>query len=79
MNKLVPDPPFPVFIAHEDLSFEDAIASIASLLRCAATTATQTAENLNGAQRDMACSTAHLIDMALTLADQALECLQPQA
>ncbi|SFX82332.1 hypothetical protein SAMN03159316_2776 [Pseudomonas sp. NFR02] len=44
MNKLIPDPPFPIFVAHEDLSFEDAIASISSLLRCAATTATETAE-----------------------------------
>ena len=68
MNKLIPDPPFPIFVAHEDLSFEDAIASISSLLRCAATTATETAEGLKGTQRDMACSTAHLIDMARTLA-----------
>ncbi|AZE61687.1 MULTISPECIES: DUF6124 family protein [Pseudomonas fluorescens group] len=77
MNKVVPDPPYPVFVAHEDLSFEDAIASISSLLRCAATTATETAEGLKGTQRDMACSTAHLIDMARTLADRALLCLQP--
>ncbi|MBA1431748.1 DUF3077 domain-containing protein, partial [Pseudomonas orientalis] len=33
MSKIVPDPPFPVFVAHEDLSFEDAIANISSLLR----------------------------------------------
>ncbi|WP_236479516.1 DUF6124 family protein, partial [Pseudomonas sp. PA-4-8C] len=48
-----------------------------SLLRCAATTATETAEGLKGTRRDMACSTAHLIDMARTLADRALDCLQP--
>ncbi|WP_411565293.1 DUF6124 family protein [Pseudomonas orientalis] len=77
MSKIVPDPPYPVFVAHEDLSFEDAIANIASLLRCAATTATETAEGLKGSRRDMACSTAHLIDMARTLADRALDCLQP--
>ncbi|AZF00596.1 hypothetical protein C4J95_3135 [Pseudomonas orientalis] len=77
MSKIVPDPPFPVFVAHEDLSFEDAIANISSLLRCAATTATETAEGLKGTRRDMACSTAHLIDMARTLADRALDCLQP--
>ncbi|MBI6565130.1 DUF3077 domain-containing protein [Pseudomonas synxantha] len=76
MSKVVPDPPYPVFVAHEDLSFEDAIASISSLLRCATTTAT--AEGLKGTQRDMACSTAHLIDMARTLADRALDCLQPK-
>ncbi|WP_460135764.1 DUF6124 family protein [Pseudomonas sp. S1_E04] len=74
MNKIVPDP---LFVAHENLSFEDAIASISSLLRCAATTATGTAEGLTGAQRDMACATAHLIDMAKTLADRALDCLHP--
>ena len=77
MNKLIPDPPFPIFVAHEDLSFEDAIASISSLLRCAATTATETAEGLKGTRRDMACSTAHLIDMARTLAERAMDCLQP--
>ncbi|CRM99999.1 DUF3077 domain-containing protein [Pseudomonas sp. Wu6] len=76
MSKIVPDPPYPVFVAHEDLSFEDAIANISSLLRCAATTATETAEGLKGTRRDMACSTAHLIDMARTLADRALDCLQ---
>ncbi|WLI04267.1 DUF3077 domain-containing protein [Pseudomonas sp. FP597] len=78
MNKIVPDPPcVPLFVAHENLSFEDAIASISSLLRCAATTATETAEGLSGTQRDMACATEHLIDMARTLADRALDCLQP--
>ncbi len=77
MSKIVPDPPYPVFVAHEDLSFEDAIANISSLLRCAAATATETAEGLKGTRRDMACSTAHLIDMARTLADRALDCLQP--
>ncbi|WP_342214554.1 DUF6124 family protein [Pseudomonas fluorescens] len=77
MSKVVPDPPCHVFVAHEDLSFEDAIANISSLLRCAATTATETAEGLKGTRRDMACSTAHLIDMARTLADRALDCLQP--
>ncbi|MBI6635225.1 DUF3077 domain-containing protein, partial [Pseudomonas paralactis] len=41
MSKIVPDPPFPIFVAHEDLT------------------------------------TAHLIDMARTLADRALDCLQP--
>ncbi|KRA15629.1 DUF6124 family protein [Pseudomonas sp. Root569] len=76
MSKVVPDPPYPVFVAHEDLSFEGAIASISSLLRCATTTATETAEGLKGTQRDMACSTTHLIDMARTLADRALDCLQ---
>ncbi|AMS22471.1 hypothetical protein AYK59_20925 [Pseudomonas synxantha] len=76
MSKVVPDPPYSVFVAHEDLSFEDAIASISSLLRCATTTATETAEGLKGTQRDMACSTTHLIDMARTLADRALDCLQ---
>ncbi|MDQ0981647.1 DUF6124 family protein [Pseudomonas synxantha] len=78
MSKVVSDPPYPVFVAHEDLSFEDAIASISSLLRCATTTATETAEGLKGTQRDMTCSTAHLIDMARTLADRALDCLQPK-
>ena len=94
MNKIVPDPPRaiferalshylqpaspPSFTAHQDLSFEDALAQICDLLRCAAATAAGTTQGLIGDQRHIAGATEHLIDMAKTLADRALDCLQPK-
>ncbi|MFN3358864.1 MAG: DUF6124 family protein [Pseudomonas sp.] len=88
MNKIVPDPPrelveralrhylqpasTPTFIIDPDLSFEDALAQICDLLRCAAATASASSDD-----RQMAYATAHLIDMAKTLADRALDCLKP--
>ena len=65
----------PSFTAHHDLSFEDALAQICDLLRCAAATAAGTAQTLLGHERDMASATEHLINNAKTLADRALECL----
>ncbi|MBK3507267.1 DUF6124 family protein [Pseudomonas sp. LF135] len=91
MNKIVPDPPreiferalrhylqpdsLPSFVAHHDLSFEDALAQICDLLRCAAATAASTTQTLLGHERDMASATEHLINNAKTLADRALNCL----
>jgi hypothetical protein len=86
MNKIVPDPPReiferalshylkpdsqPPFTVDPDLSFEDALAEICDLLRCAAATAAASGDNV-----PMAGATAHLIDMANTLANRALDCL----
>ena len=67
------------FTVHPDLSFEDALAQICNLLRCAAATAADITQGLSGDQRHMAGATEHLIDMARTLADRALDCLQPRA
>ncbi|WP_438868872.1 DUF6124 family protein [Pseudomonas sp. L1(2025)] len=74
---LQPASPQP-FAVHHDLSFEDALAQLCDLLRCAAATAADTTQGLTGDQRHMAGATEHLIDMAQTLADRALECLQPK-
>ncbi|UNM22977.1 hypothetical protein K0P33_17780 [Pseudomonas sp. ArH3a] len=54
---------------------------VCDLLRCAAAAATaaDTLQGLTGDQRHMAGATEHLIDMARTLADRALDCLQPKA
>ncbi|NVZ71027.1 DUF6124 family protein [Pseudomonas costantinii] len=65
----------PPFAVHHDLSFEDALAQICDLLRCAAATAAGTTQALAGDQRHMAGATEHLIDTAKTLADRALNCL----
>ncbi len=91
MNKIVPDPPReiferalshylkpdsqPPFSVHQDLSFEDALAQICDLLRCAAATAAGTTQTLLGNERHMAGATEHLINNAKTLADRALNCL----
>ncbi|WP_426135197.1 DUF6124 family protein [Pseudomonas sp. PWP3-1b2] len=71
---LQPDAP-PSFSVHHDLSFEDALAQICDLLRCAAATAAVSTQELLGDQRHLAGATEHLIDKAQTLADRALNCL----
>ncbi|KTC49579.1 hypothetical protein AO262_19650 [Pseudomonas fluorescens ABAC62] len=94
MNKIVPDPPrftpdrkafdralrhylqppsAPTFSVDPELSFEDALAQIGDLLRCAAATAAS-----SDGSHPMAGATVHLIDMAKTLADRALDCLKPK-
>ncbi|MGZ0714956.1 DUF6124 family protein [Pseudomonas palleroniana] len=91
MNKIVPDPPReildralrhylqpaspPSFTVHHDLSFEDALAQICDLLRCAAATAAATRQGSSSDQFHIAGATEYLIDNAKTLADRALECL----
>ena len=71
---LQPDSP-PSFTPHPDLSFEDALAQICDLLRCAAATAAVSSQGLNGDQRHIAGATEHLINSARALADRALNCL----
>ncbi|WP_404942817.1 DUF6124 family protein, partial [Pseudomonas protegens] len=43
------------------------------LLRCAAATAYDAADNLRGANRDLAFSVVHMIDLAKALVDKSLE------
>jgi len=71
---LQPTPP-PSFTVHHDLSFEDALAQICDLLRCAAATAAATRQALSGDEQHMAGATEHLVNQAKTLADRALECM----
>ena len=63
----------PSFTAHQDLSFEDALAQICDLLRCAAATAFKAAEKLQGASRDLAFSVVHMVDMARAMVDHSLD------
>ncbi|WP_099549320.1 hypothetical protein [Pseudomonas sp. 2995-3] len=65
----------PSFAVHQDLSFEDALAQICDLLRCAAATAAATRQALSGDEQHMAGATEHLVNQAKTLADRALECM----
>ncbi|KAA6172369.1 DUF6124 family protein [Pseudomonas brenneri] len=68
----------PSFTVQQDLSFEDALAQICDLLRCAAATAAGTTQGLAGDRRHMSGATEHLIDQAGILAERALGCLKPQ-
>ncbi|MBN6712530.1 DUF6124 family protein [Pseudomonas capsici] len=65
MKKLTPDPPAP--------SLEESLLHISELLRCAAATAYESGDSLNGPKRDLAFSVVHLIGMARTELDRSLE------
>jgi hypothetical protein len=61
------------FDVKPDISAEEALVHASDLLRCAAATAYESANNLNGASRDLAFSTVHMIDMAKAMIDRSLQ------
>ena len=61
------------FEVNRNVSSEEALVHASDLLRCAAATAYESANNLQGANRDLAFSTVHMIDMAKALVDRSLE------
>ncbi|MGE8190120.1 DUF6124 family protein [Pseudomonas sp. NPDC086278] len=61
------------FDVNPDISAEEALVHASDLLRCAAATAHESASNLNGASRDLAFSTVHMIDMAKAMIDRSLK------
>lgn len=65
MIKVTPDPPFP--------SLEESLLHVSDLLRCAAATAYETGDSLNGPRRDLAFSVVHLIGMDKAELDRSLE------
>lgn len=65
MVKVTPDPPFPFFSPHPDLSFEDALAYASDLLRCA--------KELS----ETSPAVLHLVEMAKVMVDRSLDCLHP--
>ncbi|GFM68863.1 DUF3077 domain-containing protein [Pseudomonas cichorii] len=65
MKKITPDPSIP--------SLEESLQHISELLRCAAATAYESGDCLNGPKRDLAFSVVHLIGMAQTELDRSLE------
>lgn len=66
MKTVIPDPP----------CLEDALLHIHNVLRSAAATAYESADQLSGPQRDLALSTHHLIGLAQSLLDETLERLE---
>ncbi|WP_392890376.1 DUF6124 family protein [Pseudomonas migulae] len=61
------------FDVNRNVSSEEALVRASDLLRCAAATASEAANNLRGVHRDLACSTVHMIDMAKALLDRSLD------
>jgi hypothetical protein len=64
------------FDVRRNISSEEALVHASDLLRCAAATANESGNNLQGANRHLAFSTVHMIEMARALVDRSLECAQ---
>lgn len=61
------------FDVNRNISCEEALLHASDLLRCAAATAYESANNLHGTNRDLAFSAVHMIDMAKAMVDRSLE------
>jgi len=61
------------FDVNPQISAEEALVHASDLLRCAAATAHESANNLHGPGRDLAYSTVHMIDMAKAMIDRSLQ------
>lgn len=61
------------FNVNRNISSEEALVHASDLLRCAAATAYESANHLQGANRDLAFSAVHMIDMAKAMVDRSLE------
>jgi len=64
MTEVTPDPPL--------TSLEESLLHVSELLRCAAATAYESGDSLNGPKRDLAFSVVHLIGMARSELDRSL-------
>ena len=58
---------------NRNISREEALVHASDLLRCAAATAYESANHMQGPNRDLAFSTVHMIDMARAMVDRSLE------
>ena len=78
---LRPEPPTPrqptgterIYQVSNGISGAEALNHAASVLRCAAAAAYESADNLRGSERDMAFSVVHMLDLARALVDRSLE------
>ena len=61
------------FDVSPHVSREEALAHASDLLRCAAASAHESADNLQGPRRDLAFSVVHMIDMAKAMVDRSLD------
>lgn len=65
-----------LFVVRNGLSQEEAMVHASDLLRCAIASGQESAENLQGNQRDLAFSVVYIMEMAKALVDQALDAHQ---
>lgn len=61
------------FDVNRNISSEEALVHASDLMRCAGAIAYESANNLQGAHRDLAISAVHMIDMAKAMVDRSLE------
>ena len=61
------------FDVHHSISAEEALVHACDLLRCAAATANESANQLNGSSRDLAFSVVHMIDLVKVMLDRSLD------
>ncbi|KPA90432.1 MULTISPECIES: DUF6124 family protein [Pseudomonas] len=66
-----------LFAVRHNLSAEEAMIYASDLLRCAAATAYEAADALQGSSRDLAFSVVHMIDMAKAMVDRAMNVQYP--
>ncbi|WP_339545204.1 DUF6124 family protein [Pseudomonas sp. RA_35y_Pfl2_P32] len=65
-----------LFAVSHHVSREEALVHASDLLRCAAASAHESADTLQGARRDLALSVVHMIDMAKAMVDRSLDAEQ---
>ncbi|RON53763.1 DUF6124 family protein [Pseudomonas frederiksbergensis] len=61
------------FDVNRNVSSEEELVHASDLLRCAAATAQESADNLQGVNRALAFSVVHMIDMAQAMVDRSLD------
>jgi hypothetical protein len=61
------------FDVNRNISAEEALVHACDLLRCAAATAHESANQLNGSSRDLAFSVVHMIDLVKVMLDRSLD------
>ncbi|EJL05696.1 MULTISPECIES: DUF6124 family protein [Pseudomonas] len=61
------------FDVNRNISAEEALVHACDLLRCAAATAHESANQLNGSNRDLAFSVVHMIDLVKVMLDRSLD------
>lgn len=61
------------FDVNRNVSAEEALVHASDLLRCAAATAHESANRLEGSSRDLAFSVVHMIDLVKVMLDRSLD------
>ncbi|MGE8153392.1 DUF6124 family protein [Pseudomonas vancouverensis] len=61
------------FEVNKHITSEEALVHASALLKCAVATANESANHLQGVNRDLAFSTVHMVEMAKAMIDRSLE------